>query len=279
MDAIVSAVLFCMLGVFIVAGNLLVFLAVYRTPSLRTVSNFFLVSLAVADFFVGSILSPVYAVIQVTYAGHNHSLQVLQDWLWIQTVVTTTFNLTAISIDRYIAVTSSFRYTQVVTAKRCRYGAAFIWIFALCLASTRFLIHSPYALPMLWTATTMLAVFFPFLVISYCYFFILKAARIQRRQIAQLSSLNPAAHAAALKNKKAAYTTAIVIGLFALLWTPSLVLSFIDIAIRDQGKEVYIHRAWVWAVFVSFSSSAFNPWVYAVRNRMFRVAFKIILHL
>ena len=278
-DIILPAVLLCVLALFIVAGNALIFLAACRTPLLRTTSNFFLVSLAVADFIVGAVLCPVYAFVNVTHQGDHHPFKPLQDWLWIQTVLTSTFNLTALSVDRYIAVTRAFRYTQLVTTKRCVYAAAIIWTIALSFASVRFLIHDPSALPPLWAATTLLAVFFPFVIISYCYFHILKAARFQRRQIAHLSVLNPSAHAAALRNKKAAFTAAVVIGLFALLWTPSLVISFIHVAALDRADQVRVHRVWGWTVLVSFSSSAFNPWVYAVRHRTFRAVFKAILRL
>lgn len=45
--------LFCLLTIIIIIGNTLVILSVITTRRLRTVTNLFVTSLAVADWFVG----------------------------------------------------------------------------------------------------------------------------------------------------------------------------------------------------------------------------------
>lgn len=134
-----------------VSSNVLILVAFYQTRSLRVISNFFIASLAVSDLLVGLTVNPVYAVINLTDvsfdSSHTTSIQIAENWLWFQSVITSTFNLTAISLDRYIAVTSAFRYTQVVTQRRCIFGAVFIWTFSTLFASIRFLIDDPQYLP------------------------------------------------------------------------------------------------------------------------------------
>ena len=47
------------LGISSTLANGLVLIAVYKTPSLRTMTNFFLTSLALTDFTMGSIIVPI----------------------------------------------------------------------------------------------------------------------------------------------------------------------------------------------------------------------------
>ena len=261
-------------GVLAVSSNLLVLTAISKFSALRTVSNFFIASLAVADISVGVLMNPVYASIFIVNATeNNHPLRVTEHWLWLQTTVVSTFTLTAVSIERHIAVTKCFRYTEIVTLNRCIYGIASIWIFSILYASQRFLFHGDEDLPSLWICTTILTVFLPFFVISYCYVYIFKAARSQCIRIAADNSLCKEV----LKNKKAACTLCIVIGLFALLWLPSLALSLWHISVADPLERQCIDYLWFWAAFLSFTSSFFNPWIYTIRTKEFRMAFLKVL--
>lgn len=267
-------------GIVAICSNLLILVAFYQTPSLRSISNFFVVSLAVSDLLVGLAVNPVYVVLFVTGMSFDYSqvwpARLAENWFWIQTVIASTFNLTAISVDRYIAITSTYQYSQIVTPYRCVASAIFIWTFSMLFASMRFLIHDYSDLPILWIITMVFTVILPLFVICYCYFHIFRAARLQQRQIAVLLSVNTAYANAALKNKKAAWTIGIIIGLFVLMWTPSVVLALVDIvtARTESCERLAIVLGWYFACFLSFSSSCCNPWVYAARSREFRAAFK-----
>ena len=260
-------------AIIAICSNVLILIAFYQTPSLRSISNFFLVSLAVSDLLVGLAVNPVYVVIHLTGVSFDFSrmwpVRLAENWLCVQSVITSTFNLTAISLDRYIA--------QTVTQQRCIFGATFIWTFSVLFASIRFLIHDPKNLPVLWIATTILMVLVPLLVICYCYFHIFRAARRQQRQIANLSLANATYDNTVLKNNKAAWTIAIIIGLFVVMWTPSLILSVVDLAMKDSCKRSKLALGWYFATFLSFFSSCCNPWVYATRSHEFRMAFKRVL--
>lgn len=270
-------------GIIAICSNLLILVAFYQTPSLRSISNFFVVSLAASDLLVGLAVNPVYVVLFVTGLSFDYShvwpARLAKNWLWIQTVITSTFNLTAISVDRYIAITNTFQYSQIVTPTRCVVGAIFIWTFSILFASVRFLIHDFSDLPILWIIIMILTVVLPLCVICYCYFHIFRAARLQQRQIAVLSSVNAAYANTVLKNKKAAWTIGIIIGLFVLMWTPNLVLAFVEIVTARKGscRRLEIVLSWYFASFLSFFSSCCNPWVYASRSREFRAAFKRVL--
>lgn len=90
-------------GILASTGNFFVILAIYRTPSLRTVSNYFLASVALADFFVGFVVHPMLAV--RCYENYWYSelpFAKAADILVLQSFTATSFGLCAISIDRWV---------------------------------------------------------------------------------------------------------------------------------------------------------------------------------
>ena len=160
----------------------------------------------------------------------------------------------------------------------CLCCVALTWLFSIIYASLRFFIHRAKDLPTLWISTTMLTVFIPFFIILYCY--ICKAVRTQCiRTAAGSSSTNAGYCKEVFKKKKAAWTLCIVIGLFALLWCPSFILSLLDSMTADPCKRRCVNYLWFWASFLSFTSSFCNPWIYSIRMREFRLAFFKILRI
>lgn len=266
-------------GILSVGSNLLVLTAIYSFSPLRKVSSFFIASLAVADLLVGLLMNPVYTSIFIVKATEDdqHPLRVAEHWLWLQTVITSTFTLTAVSIERFIAVKECLRYSEIVTVKRSCYCVASIWVFSFFYASQRLVIHRGEDLPSLWICTTVLTVFLPFFVILYCYVYIFQAAQTQCLRIAADSVINSRYYKEVLKNKKAVLTLCIVIGLFAFLWSPSLALSLWHVSTADPSEIQCIDYLWFWAAFLSFISSFCNPWVYAIRTKQFRMGFLKVL--
>lgn len=102
-------------GILSVGSNLLVLTAIFSFPPLRKVSSFLIASLAVADLLVGLLMNPIYTSIFIikVFEDHQHPLRVAEHWLWLQTVITSTFTLTAVSIDRFIAVKKCLRYSEI----------------------------------------------------------------------------------------------------------------------------------------------------------------------
>ena len=258
-------------------GNGIVLLAIYQTTALRTVSNFFIASLAFADVSVGVFMNPILiSKVALDLWQVNHWLSKLADFMWIQTTTSTTFNLCAVSIDRYVAITAVFKYHTVITHKKCFGALTFIWIFSVMFASARFFIHNQAILPWLWISTTVITVIIPLLLIGFCYVQIYLAARAQISKIAKRKLSAEEAKLSA-KNRKAAWTAAIIITLFVTMWTPSFVASCIELITVDHCKKLRIDFAWFWLAFLCFCSSAINPWVYTIRVPEFKNTLRRIM--
>lgn len=266
-------------GFITVCGNFLVLVAIFRTHLLRVASNVFIGSLAAADFTIGLVMNPIYtAIVALDIMDHAHPLNVAEHYLWIHTVITTTFNLAAMSVERYIAVIHPLYYAQVITTRRCLTVAVVIWSFSILFVCTRAFIHKPDEIETLWIVHSVIGIAIPLCVIIFCYFHIFKAIKEQRKRINQQQTavqafeqnLHPHNHA------KAARTMAIVILFFILFWTPNIVMTILNFFAKDECAETRIFQIWVWCASVPFVSSAVNPFVYSIRMQDFRAAIKRI---
>ena len=119
----------------VILGNSLVITAVFTSQKLRSVTNMFIVSLAVADLMLGIMVLP--------YSSANEVLRYwpfgtiwCSAWLAVDVWLSTAsiFNLCAISLDRYLAITHPFRYPRLMSPTRGKILVASVWIgsFLIC---------------------------------------------------------------------------------------------------------------------------------------------------
>ena len=278
-EIVVLATLNTILALVSTVGNALVLLAIYRVPSQKTASNAFIASLGVADFSVGLIMNPLWVYKSVLNIWQSDNIiSTVIEVVAMQTVVAISLSLCAVSLDRFIAVTN-IRHNEILTCNRVRTVIISIWIFSVIFASLRLVVTDPFELPKLWIAATTITVILPCLVISICYFYMVKAARVQIKRITknEACSVNGDEAVAQLKNSKAVFTVGIVVGVFLVCWTPSLVISFVQFFCNDSCKRTKLNGYWFWGALAEFSSSAFNPFIYCMRMRDFRKAVKRVL--
>lgn len=270
----------CFLAVLTATGNTLVVLAIYRTPALQSITNYFLVSLAVADLCVGIVALPVWLTRLVISSDPsrlseaNH-LNVAVEVLYIQTFTASTYNLCAVSIDRYIAIKLPLRYHGLMTVKTFSWIVVCVWIFSILSGCLQFATNGGHSF---WFITAAVAFFLPFGIIAFCYVYMLKEARRQKRNVSEQRAGPTAAEA---HNRKAAVTVAIVIGVFLLFTLPMMVVTVTEAVMDVAGLcdlEERFETGSIWALLVSFSNSAVNPLIYGIRKREFKVAFKKILY-
>ncbi|XP_013776225.1 trissin receptor-like [Limulus polyphemus] len=131
-----------------VFGNLLIMIVVFLHRRLRTVTNFFLINLAVADLCVG-----VFCVFQ------NLSLYLMNSWPFgnflckmyhfIQSL-TYTASITIlmiICIERYMAIVHPLWSKHAVTLKRLRVVIAFVWLICAVYCCPRLIIYGTAEIP------------------------------------------------------------------------------------------------------------------------------------
>ena len=258
-----------------VGGNSVILVSFFKIRAFRRACNVFIVSLATTDLLVGLVVNPTYIALTTMNAWFSsHRVYKLENFLWIQCLVASTYALCGISIDRFIAVKSAVRYRQLVTKRRSICCVFVIWISSFAFGLSTLFFNNHYDSSILWILCLVATFILPLGVILYCYFHIFKAANEQKLKIVRL---NPAEASEILRNRKAAFTAAIVIGLFFVTFFPNVVFSCIDLSTKDRCEKSIVYRHWLWGIFLAFSSSALNPFVYAARIPEFRLAFKALI--
>lgn len=135
-DGLVSKItlgcLLSCLSIFTVCGNILVLYAIQTEKNLRTVSNLFILSLAVADLSVGLFVMPLSATMVIS-GRWLFSSAVCKMWLSIDYVASTAsiFNLVLLSLDRYWAVVFPLRYLRKRTRKRATIFILIVWFISI----------------------------------------------------------------------------------------------------------------------------------------------------
>lgn len=117
------------IAVLSIAGNVLVCWAVSINSTLKNATNYFLVSLAVADILVGCLAIPFAIIISIGIDLDFYGCLFLACFVLVLTQ-SSIFSLLAIAIDRYLAVKIPLRYKELMTGKRSREIIAILWILS-----------------------------------------------------------------------------------------------------------------------------------------------------
>ncbi|KAM9277883.1 D(3) dopamine receptor [Cariama cristata] len=133
------ALCYCILILAIIFGNVLVCLAVLRERTLQTTTNYLVVSLAVADLLVATLVMPWMVYLEVTGGVWTFSRICCDIFVTMDVMMCTAsiLNLCAISIDRYTAVVKPVQYQYSTGQSSCRRVSlmiAIVWMLAFAVS-------------------------------------------------------------------------------------------------------------------------------------------------
>ncbi|NWS68780.1 DRD3 protein, partial [Crotophaga sulcirostris] len=133
------ALCYCILILAIIFGNVLVCLAVLRERTLQTTTNYLVVSLAVADLLVATLVMPWMVYLEVTGGVWTFSRICCDIFVTMDVMMCTAsiLNLCAISIDRYTAVVKPVQYQYNTGQSSCRRVSLMIvivWMLAFAVS-------------------------------------------------------------------------------------------------------------------------------------------------
>ena len=143
---VINCVLNAPLMLISILGNALVLAAIIKTPAIRSTSMHMLCSLAVSDLLVGLISQPLY--IAVGLSMKDSSLVTALITIGFSFCLVSLATVTAISVDRFIALHYHMRYATLVTHSRVRYTLVIIWIISFLVDSVYFF-HVKHLYPLL----------------------------------------------------------------------------------------------------------------------------------
>ncbi|MBN3318255.1 5HT2C protein, partial [Atractosteus spatula] len=127
------ALLFLIIIILTIGGNILVILAVSLEKKLQNATNFFLRSLAVADMLVGILVMPV-SLINILY-GNVWPLpnKLCPIWIYLDVLFSTAsiMHLCAISLDRYVAIRNPIEHSRFNSRTKAMMKIAAVWTISI----------------------------------------------------------------------------------------------------------------------------------------------------
>ena len=123
------------LSILATLGNSLILVALHKVSSLRPPSKVLYRCLATTDFFIGLITQPLYATYWMSLVHEHWSLCRYSNYATGVTgyvlCLVSLLTLTAISVDRLLALLLRLRYKEIVTLRRTYIILAIFWFVSL----------------------------------------------------------------------------------------------------------------------------------------------------
>lgn len=277
-----SAILFTFLAPLTVLGNGFLLLIFYRNSStlLRTPSNFFIFSMAWANFLTGFVLQPLLAYRYYSLYLNNELLLALRKVMSAFSIVTmnaSIFSVCAFSWDSFLALTRPIKHRRWVTVRRAKVAIACVWIYQIGFASLLFTnIPLPLVLRIdLHLNTTLISA-----LLLLCYVCLYKAFKQrERKRVRSFNSPRPQLSFRTSKTSgRMERRMRMIIFLFTLVTTipilPVTVVWYVTwyCSKCQQNQELALaEKVLNQLVFVKF---VLDPFVYAWRLERYRKALK-----
>ncbi|KAM6322391.1 histamine H2 receptor [Podargus strigoides] len=282
--------------VITLCGNIIVCLAVTFDRRLRSLTNCIIVSLAITDLLLGLLVLPFSAFYELAREWpFGSTLCNIYSSLDVMLCTASILNLFMISLDRYFAVTTPLRYSQLVTRSRVTVGLVVIWTVSLMVSFLP--IHLGWNTngtavqntvpncnmectlevnPVYGLVDALLTFYIPLVIMCVTYYRILKIAREQAKRINHTwccRSNTPMPPM--VKEHKATVTLAVVLGAFTVCWFPYFTVFTYRGMWGDNRVKGTPMSIVLW---LGYTNSALNPILYGTLNRDFRMAYQHLLH-
>lgn len=239
--------------------NFLVFLTILTTPALHSPSNVLICSLALSDFSIGLIVQPIFIV--YLQPEHRQSVAYYMRVFGIIFTATSLTTMTAVAVDRYLALFLHLRYIVLVTVKRTLLLVTAMWILYVLIT---------FFISLLEDLRTVIAILVPcafvcLLVSSISYVGIYRIVRRHRRQIAdQVHATNSPTPSQGRSIRNMFYLH----GLFVTCLVPFIFSGIASIFVKEKLRSLEISTFTTWTIL--FLNSFLNPFLYCWRMREIR---------
>ncbi|XP_066303857.1 neuropeptide FF receptor 2-like [Branchiostoma lanceolatum] len=285
-----------------VVGNTLVCFVVIKIPRMRTVTNYFILNLAVSDLLVGIFCMPATLADNVVMGWPFGDVMCrLVPFMSTASVVASVFTLLAIAVDRFYAVVLPTKPKLKVTAMTK--GVITIWMFAIVVSlplmifnrdevykdvqeDATYLVHycdEQWPVTGSWTKEDIskyysLALFIicylaPLSIVLALYMMIgyqvwFKSSPGQRASVEAQNAI--------LKKKiKVIKMLIVVVVLFALFWLPLHTIMLLNDFTQLSPSQKHVVYIYVFPIahWLSYFNSSVNPIIYGYFNPNFRKGF------
>ncbi|XP_055005246.1 trace amine-associated receptor 1-like [Boleophthalmus pectinirostris] len=265
------------IAVVTMCGNLLVIFAVFYFRQLHTSTNYLVLSLAMADLLVGTIVLPFGILLFANPCWPQQAVLCrVRGGFDIMSSICSILNLCFISIDRYYAVCMPLSYRLKMNAYVTAIMILITWVISVLCGivmsvggqkqETRCAFFQNLNLGII---AAVVAFYIPVIIMFTLY---IKIFFVAQKQVRSIHSMQTGMGARKME-RKATRTLAIVMGVFVFCWSPFFIcvtyLPFNNFKIPLSLMETFKWLGW--------ANSMLNPFIYAFFYSWFRSAFRIIL--
>ena len=248
----------------------------------------FIISLSLSDLLLGMSL-PHYCINNFTAIITNYESQRISCLVNLNimciSIASSTYNILAIAVDRYIQIFHGLRYNVLMTRSKALSIIVTLWVFSsfvFTFVVWNFnLYHFKHCsiLSVLQPSVKSVVTFvcMPSIIITVIlHAFNFRAAWVQSRQISQqTTSMNNNETINRKKILKITTMMSLVVGVFLTAWIPFTIMGNIYTSMDHPRRWHDVTYQLV--LIVLMANSGINPLIYAWKNRSFRSAFMHLL--
>ncbi|XP_067390217.1 somatostatin receptor type 5 [Emydura macquarii macquarii] len=273
--------LVCAIGL---SGNTLVIYVVLRYAKMKTVTNIYILNLAVADvlFMLGlPFLATQNAISYWPFGSFCCRLVMTVDGI---NQFTSIFCLTVMSMDRYLAVVHPLKSTKWRRPRVAKLISTTVWTVSFLVVLPLIIFSDVQELHQtcnmiwpepvnIWSAafiiyTSVLGFFGPLLVICLCYLLIVIKVKSSGIRVGSTRRRR--------SERKVTRMVVIIVAVFVFCWLPFYILNIINL-ISTLPEEPGLLGVYFFVVVLSYANSCANPILYGFLSDNFKKSFQKVL--
>ena len=260
-----------LLSITAFAGNFLILVALHKESSLHPPSKLLYCCLATTDLLVGLASLPLYVLYWMSVFQEHWSLcRYVRDAAYITAYVlflVSLMTMTAISLDRLLALLLGLRYKQIVTLKRTYIIVTTFWVFNLVASLSGFLYHRIIFMYSSLVTSFCLVISFASYTKIFCTLRYHQAQVRDQQQLSQTNALNMA------RFRKAVYSALWVQLALVVCYAPLCTVNIVLAHTKKYPKFLLV-VIWKVAVILLCFNSTLNPFLYCWKISEVREAVK-----
>ena len=256
-------------------GNTLILVALHKESSLHPPSKLLYRNLAVTDLCVGIVVEPLKVASLISMVNKKwkicYYVSLTDSLLALLLCTVSLFTLTALSLDRLLALLLGLRYRQVVTLRSIYITEVILWILAIIF--TFVYVWIPFV--RLWIFRTVL----PFCLVTslFSYTIILVTLRHNQNQVQNHIGQRQPSQAVALNTaryRKAVYSALWVQVALVVCYLPFFITAVVLASQRGRRMSSSDWLTWQFTGALIYLNSSLNPLLYYWKIREVRQAVK-----
>ena len=277
------------LNVVSLVGNFLICWTVYRSKSLRTTTNLYIVALAVGDLSSAIFVMPISSAVLITGDWRFSDFYCnIQGFFVVLNIYVSPCLMALTAFNRYVRIVRTNMYPKLFSMRKSKIWIIAVWCiaiayiliqvfagnqairfvpgYAVCstthLKETQKIVHYSIVISVFVVA--------PIVITSFCYYKIFRTIKLHNKNVMpslQASSNNFSRVKISRRELKISMSLFVVVIVFAFCWIPLWILALL---FRFKLVNSLPRNVALFVSFLVFFSSTINPFIYAGMNRSFR---------